>query len=76
MNGFVEACVLLAFGASFLIGGPVVDHVGPRSAYAIGADAAVIALFVMAPAVRALTRARASAGVPEPTCKAAPILRP
>jgi MFS family permease len=57
VNGFVEACVLLAFGVSFLIGGPIVDGLGPRSAYLIGAAAAVAALFVMAPAVRQLSRA-------------------
>ena len=54
VNGFIEACVLLAFGISFLIGGPIVDRFGPRSAYLIGAVAAVVALFVMAPAVRSL----------------------
>jgi MFS family permease len=58
VNGFVEACVLLGFGASFLIGGPLVDAFGPRSAYVLAAGAAVVALFVMAPAVRALTRTR------------------
>jgi MFS family permease len=77
VNGFVEACVLLAFGASFLIGGPIVDRFGPRSAYLIGALGAVVALFVMAPAVRALMRdhdgARNQRSAPaEPTFKPSP----
>jgi MFS family permease len=76
VNGFVEACVLLAFGASFLLGGPIVDRFGPRSAYAIAAGAAVVALFVMAPAVRALIRARATPAVAlEAAFKAAPVPR-
>jgi MFS family permease len=76
VNGFVEACVLLAFGVSFLIGGPIVDRFGPRSAYLVGAVAAAVALFVMAPAVRALMRAqRASVTGPlsaEPSFKRSP----
>ena len=67
VNGFVEACVLLAFGVSFLIGGPLVDAFGPRSAYVLAAGAAVVGSFVMAPAVRALVRTRdAQAGVLPP----------
>jgi len=71
VNGFVEACLLLAFGVSFLIGGPLVDRFGPRSAYAIGAVAAIGALFVMAPAVKALMRDR-----PPPVTEAAPSPEP
>ena len=63
VNGFVEACVLLAFGVSFLIGGPIVDRFGPRSAYLVGAVGAFVALFVMAPAVRDLMRSNAAADV-------------
>jgi predicted MFS family arabinose efflux permease len=43
-----EACVLVAFGVSFLVGGPLVDAVGPQPVYASGAVGCVLGALMLA----------------------------
>jgi predicted MFS family arabinose efflux permease len=51
-----EALVTLALTAGFALGGPVLELVGPRVAYAIGGIGGVIGAFVLLPVLRSAGR--------------------
>ena len=45
--GAVEAATLIAFAISFTVGGPIVDWLGPRAAYAIGGVTTLAAALIV-----------------------------
>jgi MFS family permease len=47
-----EAAISLAIAVGFALGGPVVDLIGPRGAYAIGGASALLAAAVLLPVLR------------------------
>ena len=50
--GAVEAATLIALAISFVVGGQLVDVVGPRAAYYIGGLTTLLAALIMAGALR------------------------
>ncbi|HEV2951852.1 MAG TPA: MFS transporter, partial [Actinomycetota bacterium] len=50
--GAVEAATLIALASSLTVGGPIVDALGPRTAYSIGGIMTVLAALIMASPMR------------------------
>jgi len=50
--GAVEAATLIALAVSLTVGGPIVEALGPRTAYYIGGAMTVVAALIMAGALR------------------------